>query len=519
MARVPVTQSSSTRTGFLRAGQITQQKQHDVGAVLQNIGADIGNVAISAAKIEQKTQAAFKKAEDARTLSNEETNATKSLSEFSNGLKSDPDSFETWQTQHNEYVDNTLEDARGRLNPEVFDAFSSSFKKNSTRSFIDITNASRRVLVDKGRSDLDSNLAVYNDLYATQVDPEDRKQILGQASLSISDAQNNGLITEQEAFAKRDEFLQSVEITRLLNDLNENPELAQINFESNEYAISEKSKPAYEKRIDTAVESLQRERANTIEKNEKEQTKLLKQSQNDLEIDFIELMANNELTEAKIIAAGQNRALRPAQVKSLLSDIQNPDKVSSDPAEYTDTLEGVLKGTMSIDKILQNTKLSPVDKKTLTGMITTSENLEEREKEKKIKEDTKRVTAAIKPFIISTGPLAQFVKQDEQILLQSAIQELNERISQGEDPDKIKVDLIQRYNRVPLSVEQLPQLRYGSPENLDLAAQILIQKFKDGQITAIETNRQAKLLEDYRTAIRNQREFEQLKKDSQRSKK
>lgn len=495
-------ESGSQNTGTLRGGKLQQVHMPDTGAALSDVGRSFGQVAQGIAREEQIAQAAFKKAADSRTLNNEVAGATRGISVFTQDLQSDPDGFEFWEEKHEEYVNKTVEDARNRLPANVFDSWNASFQKIATKSYIDIRGAARTILVDKGKADLNSNLSVYNNIYATQPDPEDRRVTLGQAYLSISDAQNNGFITEVEANVKRESFVQSVETTRLENDLLNNPEATQEKFDAGEYAVTEESKPAYKKRIDAAVEAEKKERNTQIEKNEKKQEKALKQAQNDLEIDFREKLSNGELTEKDVFAAGQRRKLRPDQVESLVDDLNKGESDKSDPVEYTNVLEGIIGRTIiNPTEITNNRLLSPGDKKMFTGML-----------DKKQGEIEKDIISAMKPFIISTGPMAQFVKQDEQILMQSAVEEMKSRLGAGEDPEELKTDLIKRYGKVFTTMNQLPKLRFGHPDNLDLAKSLLVQKFKEGKISQTEAERQAELIQDYEEAMANQKAFEALAK-------
>jgi len=505
MTTVPRYGASPVQKGALRPGHFQPAQQGSMGAAISDVGASLGNVAMSMGREEQAAKKAFEDAEKARTLNNETAGSMMNLAKFTNSLKEDPDSFGQWGTAHEDYTKKTLEDARKRLPADVYGSFEASYAQISTRSYIDTIGAARTVQVDKSKADLDSNLSVYNDMYATSK-AEDRKLILGQAYLSISDAQNTGMISEQDAVKKRESFLKSVELTRLNNDLNQDPEATKAIFESGGYSLPEDVKPDYQKKINAAVEAERKEIITRAEKLEAQQEKFMKQAQDDLEIDFRESMINNTLTEKDILAAGQRRKLSPGQVKSLLSDLSKEDKVNSDPEEYDNTLRRVLDGQATTNQILNNPDLAPRDKKTFTSMVTTG-------KDNRRSEDEKSITASIRPFIISTGPLAQFVKQDEQILYQSAIEEMNERLDAGESPASIKVDLIERYNRVPISTEQLPALKFGSTDNLALAKTILVKKFQAGEITETTANREAELIEKYEGAIKNRQALEALNKN------
>jgi len=306
MARIPVMGRGQQQTGLVQGGQLREVGVIDSGRGLSDLGGSVANIALDIKKQKDAATEAFKKANDARTLNNEVAGATKSLSLFTQELKSNPDNFDKWQTAHEEYTKTTLEDARKRLNPQVYGAFESDYKRLSTRSFIDTTSASRKVLVDKGRADLDSNLSVYNDLYATQSDPGDRKLTLGQAYLSISGAQNTGFINEQEAVAKREAFLRSVEETRLKNDILNDPELAKLRFDDDEYAIPEEQKPGFSKVIDSSVKAQKQDEENKANETKRLAKIVLQEAQIETGNEFIRKNLAGELTNKDVLNSNLN---------------------------------------------------------------------------------------------------------------------------------------------------------------------------------------------------------------------
>lgn len=269
---------------------------------------------------------------------------------------------------------------------------------------------------------------------------------------------------------------------------------------------------AYDNKAKLLRDALQAEADRVAERREREQEKALKKEQNDLELDLRIQLANGALAEKDIVEAGRSRRLRPEQFEQLMDDLKKEDgEGKGDPAALLNHTLQIIDGSATDDSILRDPGLTSKDKIALIEKRRNAEEKQGDEREKRIKTDLGRIKDQIQPWIISTGPLAQLVKQDEQILFQQALTEAEERIRAGEPAEAITSDVIQRYRRAEPTSDSLPRLRYGTADDLTEAKRRLAAAVTKQEIDQLAAEREAELIQQYERALAYEQRLKDLK--------
>jgi hypothetical protein len=184
----------------------------------------------------------FQQANDARVLSKLETDSALALDKFTSGLEEDPDSFETWEQQLKDFTQrHSNEIKQSGVNKDVYGAWERTFRDAGTRAMISVSDKARRVLVDKGITELQGNLQTMSDL-AIKADSLNRPRRIAEARLLVERAQNSGYISDQTAAQLIGGFEGEVEAARFKNALNVDPEIALEALKAGDFNVSGKQK-------------------------------------------------------------------------------------------------------------------------------------------------------------------------------------------------------------------------------------------------------------------------------------
>ncbi len=238
--------------------------------------------------------AQFQAANDARVLSNLEATTATKLNDFQNELESDPDSFEEWEGKFKEFSKNHLEEVqKSGVNRTVYDAWSRSFAPVQERSRVRILARARETMVDKGLTELKTNLESVQGL-AIKSNKNDRDLYVSQADLIIERAQNTGYIKDSTVQDLRDKFRGGTDRARFENAVDIDPDLAKEALDAGDFEVSEKDRPTWNKYVNTAVKNKKSQERIDAERARKEAEKAKKLAQEQTELSFIDRMDTDE---------------------------------------------------------------------------------------------------------------------------------------------------------------------------------------------------------------------------------
>lgn len=279
--------------------------------------------------------AQFQAANDARVLSNLEANTATKLNDFRIELESDPDSFEEWEGKFKEFSKTHLEEVqKSGVNRTVYDAWARSFTPMQERSRVRILGRARETMVDKGLTELKSNLEAVQGLAITS-NKDDRDLYVSQADLMIERAQDTGYIKDSTAQGLRDGFRGGTDRARFENALTVDPQLAKEALEAGDFDVSEADRPAWVKAADNAISAQERQarlEEDRAKKRAKEEQKII---QEQTEVDFVGRLDGEAPPTLMEINNSPLDANHKLQWRTLLASSAKK-KIEGDPLVYSD---------------------------------------------------------------------------------------------------------------------------------------------------------------------------------------
>lgn len=216
--------------------------------------------------------AQFQAANDARVLSNLESETARAYTDFQAELETDPDSFEEWEGKFDEFAKKHRDETKkSGANRTVTGAWERSIGPIESRTRLKIMGKARETMVNKGLAELKVNLQGAQDLAITGT-KKDRDDLYGpQAKLMVERARATGLISRTTADSLDEEFASGVEKSRFKNGLTIDPEATKESLAAGDFEVPETERPAWEKLADAAIKDKKRQ-AKADEKDAREQS-------------------------------------------------------------------------------------------------------------------------------------------------------------------------------------------------------------------------------------------------------
>lgn len=232
-------------------------------------------------------------------------------------------------------------------------------------------------------------------------------------------------------------------------------------------------------------ESLRKE-----DKAEKELDKITKKAQEENTYELLLGIGEGTVDMNTIRAAGEGRAINRTQFDNLRNELIAPKEVSDSNA-LIDIQERIIENDIeTVDEILNHPLLKTSDKITLSNRWNTAQD-------KTFKREIRAISDSLKPRFISTGPLSQWVKSDEQVLFAEIMQIATDMLEQNKPVDEI-IKTLSRHSRIDLDETSLPKLRFGTPDTLSFAEAELVTALINGVLSPEEGEIEAELIERYR---------------------
>lgn len=236
----------------------------------------------------------FQAANDARVLSDLETNSAIALNDFQQEIQSDPDSFEEWEQRFDEFAKNHREEIKkSGVNRNVRDAWERSFSPLQARAKMNVMAKARETMVNKGVTDLKTKLESLQGMAIT-ANKADRDLYTSQADLMVEDHQNTGFINDSTAKELRDKFRDGMNRARFENAVNLDPKLAKEALDAGDFEVDEKARPEWDKYVNSAIKTRENQERIDAERKKKEEKEAEKLAKEQLELSFIDRIGTDD---------------------------------------------------------------------------------------------------------------------------------------------------------------------------------------------------------------------------------
>lgn len=280
--------------------------------------------------------------------------------------------------------------------------------------------------------------------------------------------------------------------------------------------------PVARAKANAVIDAGRREKLARDEKEETTAQKRLKLRQEDNAFSYWQRLspdAENPLTLIELNTAAQNRGIDKGDYNALKGALDKNDLGHDDPKTVNDLHYGIVNGTISLADI-RDTPSSRLSVRTRSTLIDKWASVSRGGGIESTK-DYKDAIETLKRTVITTGPLAQFVKQDEQGKYDFALRELDGRIKRDkitlESLDRIQgivADMVPRYASQPPAPTSLPSPRFGArpakPEDILALAQQTAAAFQSGKIDQDTFQDEDRLLRQYEEILRRDAELKQI---------
>jgi hypothetical protein len=377
--------------------------------------------------------------------------------------------------------------------PDIFNQWEIDDAAHREKAGIDTRTWQSKREIDRQESELVINEKVWFNDAVRATDNISLGIASGQYFDSLERAVASGAITAEDFAIKKLDFARRVQSARADKAISENPVVAKERIEAGEFALDEDVRLTKLARADVAIEAELRQETQANEKAEKEEAENKKKLQEGRAVEWTVANAEGQpIDQQELIddlAAGNiTRSFFDSFVKETPLETSDPDELLEIDVRVTNN-------QISQSEILANPLLSSTDKARQSQRLVAIQD-------KALQRDVKDGRDELRALIISTGPAAAFLKQDEQEKLQQAYNEYEQRLADGEDKLKILEDMKPRFRSTPAKLRSLPMpaLSPAPATKADAVAsqKALVLGLQNGRYTDIkQAEREAELLESY----------------------
>ena len=276
----------------------------------------------------------FRKARQQSELSNAMLAAKQKLKEAEIAFESDPD-HGTFETRHRALAENLQKNiASGIKDKEVRAAFTQEFNDLQLDSEFIVRRMGRKRFVDEERANVERRQRAYVNLYAQSNTESERQKLMTLADQNVSAAAQVGILTEQEARDRFEDFNAEIQTAEILGMIRDNPG----------QAIEELTDPAkfpdieqdFKERLitsaQTRMESLQARAHREEIRRENARIKAQKEKYRQNELERYARILNNEegVNEWTLFLDAENDEIDAAGLRRLSQDLEARDAPADD---------------------------------------------------------------------------------------------------------------------------------------------------------------------------------------------
>ena len=167
------------------------------------------------------------------------TEATRRIMENEDQLKTQPDQFQTWVGDHNQFMVDTRKQLESDIHdPDVLNAVKMQLNTIQMHSEVRMRQAARSEEINAGRAAIDNMESVLGDNYAQMSSKVDRQQIIDSVDEAITTAVDDGLLSQEEGAQRKRKFVENAEQLRARADISVSPELAAKMLKAGAYDVN-----------------------------------------------------------------------------------------------------------------------------------------------------------------------------------------------------------------------------------------------------------------------------------------
>ena len=222
----------------------------------------------------------------------------------------------------------------------------------------------------------------------------------------------------------------------------------------------------------------------------------VERSQKAAEADLTAKAYSSTLSNAELIDAVNKRLITPSAADRLRKRMNNVVTIKDDPnfvLNFERDLPDLItsEAEAQLDAGVANGQLTASTAGRLQRALATRDQTEE--------DDLIKINRdLLKGFVTEQGFLSKFDPQKEKRAAAS-MADYNIRVAAGENPNEVLLDIIDNGSRNnEIVLRTLPQLRFGSVDNLDQAETDVLQANERGEIDEIQAERELELIRDMR---------------------
>jgi hypothetical protein len=488
MPRIPLLQEGPVRRAETPRGDILAQETLAIGQAVSQVTTTAANFLTN-----------LQRSQDANDLSSALAFSANSRTENNALIKEDVAGFSD-ATKKYEAHEKLITEQVSKQWPRAFKTWQIDDLKHSDAGRTKIGAWQSKRSIDHQQANLVTTERVWKDEAVRAVDDVSLGIATANYFKALDDAVITGGLTELQAITRKEDFAVSVTSARVDRDIDANPQAALEKLNAGGYAIGEIKRLD---KIDKAEVAVAQERKDITKEQEDAEKRADEAKKEEQEANAVEYTA--QLAEG--VPLNKQKAtddLRTGKItrkffESLMKETVIGDK--SDPDELLEVDVRVTNNTISQSEILENPRLTAADK---SARIKTLASVQDKAFQRQLKDGESELRAVI----ISTGPLAKFVKGEEQERMEFAKNELADRLTEGKDSlREILDDMLPRFRATVQKATSLPtpRLSRSRPTNvLQLKNQRENLKRQLSFMNPNEAEEEAELLEAYEQIIQQE---------------
>jgi len=401
-------------------------------------------------------------------FSQQSLEVTKEFAELEAWAESHQD-FKTLEPEYNRRVQELREKHRKQItDPHVWRAFYEDFQKLDIRAGIKTHDLAVKREKDHNKAELVRTLDDYADMVIRSDDFQAAADALGKAQASLRGATAAGTVTETEAANLMETFQDTTQKNFVKREILADPigTYKRLTDEKTDHypELDEATRTDLTKYSRDMGEAFLKERLNMAIKRRNIEEALLKDHQQDQELDATIQALQGNMTETKLIALAKNRDIRRTPMLSILEVVNKMEDGEDDPYVKLLTRLEISSGRGSADEILKRVADNKLSKTTAGDMIeklVTFNDKNDISKKPEYKDAEKYIENKLK----TTGLMDKF-DTSELPRIQNALDEFDQRVRSGEDIRQVRDEIVFRYRPTKEKAAELPRPLFGSKTDL-----------------------------------------------------